>query len=243
MTDRSHRPALFAMPDYVVGRVMTKRGRLRVFDYFEPQETALVVIDMQKFYVSDVQPAIAIIPNINRLAAAFRSKGAVVAWVKMTAGRDGKSLWPLYHDYFFTKEAGARHRDNLTEGAPGHELHADLDVKDSDCFATKSRFSAFLPGVSNLPERLAARGVKNVVITGMLTNFCCETSARDAMMLDYKVVMVSDANAARFEDDHNVGFTTVFQSFGDVLTTDQVINELLVHRPQPIGGDVEHATA
>ena len=62
----------------------------------------------------------------------------------------------------------------------------------------------------------------------MLTNFCCETSARDAMMMDYKVVMVSDANAARFEDDHNVGFTTVFQSFGDVLTTNQVIDDLVV---------------
>jgi ureidoacrylate peracid hydrolase len=79
-----------------------------------------------------------------------------------------------------------------------------------------------------LPEKLAQRGIRNVVITGMLTNMCCETSARDAMMLDYKVVMVSDANAARFEEDHNVGFTTVYQSFGDVLTTDQVLNELLV---------------
>jgi ureidoacrylate peracid hydrolase len=233
MADRFNPPSPFKMPDYVIGRVMTKRGRLRVFDHFAPEETALVVIDMQKFYVSDVQPAIAIIPNINRLAAAFRAQGGLVAWVKMTAGRDGKSLWPLYHDYFFTKEAGARHRDNLTEGAPGHALHADLDAKDTDCFASKSRFSAFLPGVSELPEKLHARGIKNVVITGMLTNFCCETSARDAMMLDYKVVMVSDANAARFEDDHNGGFTTVFQSFGDVLTTDQVIDELLVRRSPP----------
>lgn len=85
-----------------------------------------------------------------------------------------------------------------------------------------------MPGRSELPEKLAQRGIRNVVITGMLTNMCCETSARDAMMLDYKVVMVSDANAARFEEDHNVGFTTVYQSFGDVLTTDQVLNELLV---------------
>ena len=49
-----------------------------------------------------------------------------------------------------------------------------------------------------------------------------------AMMMDYKVIMVSDANAARFEDDHNVGFTTVYQSFGDVLTTNQVIDDLVV---------------
>jgi nicotinamidase-related amidase len=199
-----------------------------VFERFKAAETALVVIDMQKFYVSEVQPAIDIIPNINQLAAGFRMKGATVAWVKMTAGRDGKSLWPLYHDYFFTKKAGARHRDNLTEGVDGHALHADLDVQASDCFATKNRFSAFFPMYSELPEVLAQRNIKNVVITGMLTNFCCETSARDAMMMDYKVVMVSDANAARYEEDHNVGFTTVYQSFGDVLTTDQVLNELLV---------------
>jgi nicotinamidase-related amidase len=62
----------------------------------------------------------------------------------------------------------------------------------------------------------------------MLTNFCCETSARDAMMLDYKVVMVSDANAARYDEDHSAGFTTLYQSFGDVLTVDQVLGDLLV---------------
>jgi len=225
----------FEMPTYVIGRVMNKRGRLRVFDRFEASETALVVIDMQKFYVADVQPALDVIPNINRLAAAFRAKGATVAWVKMTAGRDGKSLWPLYHDYFFTREAGARHRDNLTEGADGHALHPKLDVHETDCFASKSRFSAFLPGYSELPAKLEQGGIRNVVITGMLTNMCCETSARDAMMTDYKVVMVSDANAARFEEDHNVGFTTVYQSFSDVLTTDQVINELLVAGPGQAG--------
>jgi ureidoacrylate peracid hydrolase len=221
-------PTAYEMPSYVIDRVMKKRGRRRVFDRFEPWQTALVVVDMQTFYVSDVPPALAIIPNINRLASVFRARGGHVAWVKMTAGQNGKSLWPLYHDYFFTKENGERHRDNLTEGAPGHSLHADLDVKPNDTFATKTRFSAFLPGVSDLPEKLQAHGVRNVVITGMLTNFCCETSARDAMMLDYHVAMVSDANAARFAEDHNVGFTTVFQSFGDVVTCSEVIDSLLV---------------
>lgn len=223
-------PAPFEMPAYVIERVMRKRGKLRVFDHFDPAETAFVVIDMQKFYVSDVAPAIAIIPNINRLAAAFRERGGVVAWVKMTAGADGKSLWPIYHDYFFTKEAGARHRDNLTEGADGHALHADLDPHPGDIHAIKTRFSAFLPGVSDLPEKLKERGIRNVVISGMLTNFCCETSARDAMMLDYRVVMVSDANAARYEEDHSAGFTSLYQSFGDVLTTDEVINDLIAPR-------------
>ncbi|MEH2472123.1 ureidoacrylate peracid hydrolase [Nitrobacteraceae bacterium AZCC 2161] len=220
--------APYEMPAYVIERVMKKRGRLRVFDRFEPSETALVVVDMQKFYVSDVPPAVAIVPNINELAAAFRARGAHVAWVKMTAGENGKSLWPVYHDYFFTPENAARHRDNLTEGADGHQLYDALDVQDGDIHATKSRFSAFMPTASDLPEKLKAAGIKNVVITGMLTNMCCETSARDAMMLDFHVVMVPDANAARFIEDHTIGFSTVFQSFGDVMTKDQVLGELVV---------------
>ena len=220
-------PKPFEMPAYVIDRVMKKRGRLRVFDHFEPKESALVVVDMQTFYVSDVPPAIAIIPNINRLARAFRERGGTVAWVKMTAGEDGKSLWSLYHDYFFSEANAARHRDNLTEGAPGHEIHPDLEVLPGDIIASKSRFSAFLPGKSELPAMLEERGITNVAITGMLTNFCCETSARDAMMLDYHVAMISDANAARYEEDHNIGFTTVYQSFGDVVTTDEMIDDLL----------------
>jgi ureidoacrylate peracid hydrolase len=204
---------------------------LRVFDSFDPRETALVVIDMQKFYVGDIASALAVIPRINRLAAAMRERGGVVAWVSMTAGKDGKSLWPLYHDFFFTPAKGAMHRDQLTEGADGHRLHADLEARPGDIYATKNRFSAFLPGASNLHALLAERRIRNVVITGMLTNFCCETSARDAMMMDYRVAMVSDANAARYEEDHHGGLTTVFQSFGDVVTTDMMLNDILVAPP------------
>jgi nicotinamidase-related amidase len=221
-------PAPYEMPPYVVDRVMKKRGRLRVFERFEPRETALVVIDMQKFYVSDVPSAVAIVPNINRLAATFRKRGAHVAWVKMTAGENGKSLWPLYHDFFFTPANAARHRDNLSEGADGHGLYQSLDAQDGDIHASKSRFSAFMPTASDLPEKLKSAGIRNVVITGMLTNMCCETSARDAMMLDFRVVMVPDANAARFIEDHTIGFSTVFQSFGDVMTMDEVLDTLVL---------------
>lgn len=221
-------PAPFRMPQYVIDRVLKKRGRLRVFERFEPRESALVVIDMQEFYVRDVPSAVAIIPNLNRLAQAFRERGGQVAWVQMVAGEDGRSLWPLYHDSFFTPENAQRHRDNLTKGHPGQALHADLDVRAGDILAEKRRFSAFIAEHSDLPEKLRARGIRNVAITGMLTNFCCETSARDAMMLDYRVAMVSDANAARFEDDHDVGFQTVYQSFGDVVTVDELLGEILL---------------
>jgi nicotinamidase-related amidase len=220
-------PTPFQMPQYVIDRVMKKRGRRRVFDRFEPRESALVVIDMQTFYVQDVPTAVAIIPHINRLARAFRERGGHVAWVSMVAGEAGRSLWPLYHEAFFTPENARRHRDNLTLGHPGCALHPELEARPEDIQAVKHRFSAFIPQHSDLPRQLEARGIRNVAITGMLTNFCCETSARDAMMLDYRVAMVSDANAARFEDDHNVGFQTVYQSFGDVVSVDELLGEIL----------------
>jgi ureidoacrylate peracid hydrolase len=216
------------MPAYVVERVMKKRGRLRIFDRFRASETALVVIDMQRFYMEGQPATVAIVPAINRLAADTRAKGGAVAWVSMTAGEGGRSLWPLYHEHFFTRDRGARHRDELTVGAPGHALWNGLDVQPGDIQATKHRFSAFLPGHSDLPDMLRARGIGNVLIAGILTNMCCETSARDAMMLDFKVAMVSDACAALFPEDHDIGFSTVYQRFGDVLTADQAIETLVV---------------
>jgi ureidoacrylate peracid hydrolase len=81
MSDRTNKP--YVMPDYVIGRILTKCGRLRVSEAFKAAETALVVIDMQKFYMSDVQPAI----DIVRTPIGSRPAGATVAWVKMTAGR------------------------------------------------------------------------------------------------------------------------------------------------------------
>ena len=116
---------------------------------------------------------------------------------------------------------------NLTEGAEGHKLYPELEVEDSDIISRKSRFSTFIQGSSDLHERLAERGIENLLIAGTATNFCCETSARDAMMIGYRVAMVSDANAARYDEDHLVGLTSVWQSFGDVRTVDDCIENLL----------------
>ena len=74
---------------------------------------------------------------------------------------------------------------------------------------------------------LQPRGIDSLIVAGTATNMCCESAARDAMMLDYKVVMVADANGARYPEDHLAGLTSFFQSFGDVRSTDEVIDDLL----------------
>ena len=224
MTDRPHQ---FEWPQYVIDRVMAKRGRLHVFDRFAAGETALLVVDMQNFYVAEVATARAIVPNINRLAQVVRSRGDPVIWLCMTAGKDGASLWSTYHDHFFTEAKGRNHRDQLSEGNDGHRLYAELEPHPGDLYVWKTRFSPFVPGTSNLDSILRTRRIRNLVVAGTATNMCCETTARDAMMLDYRVIMVSDANAARYDEDHVAGLTSFYQSFGDVRTTADVIDNVL----------------
>ena len=164
----------YGFPQYVIDRVMAKRGQLNVFDRFDPVRTALLVIDMQNFYVGEIASVVGIIPNINRIARELRARGGLVAFVGMTAGEGGTSLWPIYHDYFFTPEKGANHRDQLSEGHPGHKFHADLDIRQGDVIVYKSRFSPFIAGASNIEDVLRARGIDSLIVTGTATNMCCE---------------------------------------------------------------------
>ncbi len=108
------------IPDYVIERIMAKRGKLKVFDEFEAAKTAFLVVDMQNFYVAEVDTAVSIVPNINRIASACRAKGVPVIWVIMRcAEKEGApSQWPLYHEYFFTDAKG---RNHLTKLSPGNE--------------------------------------------------------------------------------------------------------------------------
>ena len=79
---------------------------------------------------------------------------------------------------------------------------------------------------SNIEEILRGRGLDTVLITGTVTNVCCESTARDAMMLNYKVIFLSDANAANSDAEHNATLATVLRVFGDVVSTDEAIGLL-----------------
>ena len=156
-------PHTLEIPDYVIERIIAKRGKLSVFDRFDPDKTALVVIDMQNFFVAEVETARSICPNINRLAERVRQLGGVVAWVLLTVAdkMDGPSKWPIYHDHFFTPAKMKAHKDGLTEGSEGHKMYPELVVEDDDIVTRKSRFSAFIQGASDLDERLKERGIEN----------------------------------------------------------------------------------
>jgi ureidoacrylate peracid hydrolase len=217
-----------AFPSWFIENILARRGRQHVFDALEPRRTALLVVDMQNAWLQpgapwEVQTARAIVPNVNRLARALREHGGVVAWLQATNTSAGPDAWPMFFDHFTSaanREAG---ENALAPGSPFHALYAELEVLPQDPCVRKRRFSPFIAGSSNLEALLRDRAIDTVIITGTRTNVCCETTARDAMMLDFKAVMVSDATAAASELEQMAGLMTVFQVFGDVRTTDEVV--------------------
>jgi len=100
------------------------------------------------------------------------------------------------------------------------------DISPEDAQITKTRYSAFIQGASSLEQHLRDRGIDTLLITGTATNVCCESSARDAMMLNFKVVMVSDALATHTDEEHNATLSAFYGQFGDVQTTDQALQSL-----------------
>ncbi len=90
----------------------------------------------------------------------------------------------------------------------------------------KNRYSALIAGSSQLERVLRGRGIETLLIGGTKTNVCCESTARDAMMLDFNVVMVSDCLAALSDEEHRGTLENVIQQFGDVLTVDEVLERL-----------------
>lgn len=217
------------MSDEFRQALVNRRGRFEIFDRLDAPRTALIVIDMQHAFVSPEAPmavplAPGIVPNINRLAEALRRAGGTVAWIQTTlTDDDGNHPWPVYYEYFMAPDFAVRHLAALTAGSELHGLVRELDVRDGDLRVEKDRFSCFIQGASNLDGVLKARGVDTIIIVGTLTNRCCETTARDAMMIGYKVVFPEDANATTSDEEHVAALVNIASAFGDVRTTDEVV--------------------
>lgn len=216
------------LPEDLRRRIAEHRGCAHVFATIVPEKTAHLIVDMQNHFVapdglSRVDKAAGIVGNINRLAAAVRARGGLNVWIRVTLAQDGFGAWQSYTERFVPPEKRAEVRAALMPGSKGHAFWPELDIRDADLISDKSRFSAFIQGASDIEAELGGRGIDTLLVTGTLTNVCCESTARDAAMRDFRVIMVEDACAARTDEDHLAGLRTVAQVFGDVRPTDEVI--------------------
>ena len=225
----------------IADRVLQRRGRYHLFDTLDPARTALLVIDMQDAFCAPGGPAEVpasrgIVAPINSLTAELRDLGVTVIWVLHSNARIGaKSDWEIFFSAFVADEVRHKTLDSLA--AARQSVWSALETAPADVTIFKNRYSAFIPGSSNVERVLRGMGVDTVLIAGTKTNVCCESSARDAMMLDFKVVLVEDCCAALSDDEHRAALENVIQQFGDVMTAEEVLARLR-HRdnktdPQP----------
>lgn len=214
----------------IVDRVMARRGRYHLFERLDPKRTALLVIDMQTAFCAPGAPAEVpasrgIVANINRLTPRLRDLGVPVIWVLHANGRHGdRTDWDMFFDNFVSQNVRARTIENLVAGK--QSVWKDLVVEPSDLTVLKNRYSALIAGASTLENTLRERAIDTVLIAGTKTNVCCEATARDAMMIDFKVLMLSDCCAALSDDEHRASLETIIQQFGDVVTADQACDLL-----------------
>jgi nicotinamidase-related amidase len=202
-------------------RQESRRGRRHAFEHLVPSRTALVVIDMVPFFASGYFTGI--VPRISRLAHSLRAAGGTVAWVLPGAGEPSAVT-----DEFLGPEIARMFRASGGEGPLEGRVWPEFELHPEDLLVEKTAASAFFPGRCLLPSLLAERVIDTVLITGTVANVCCESSARDASTLGYRVIMVADANAARRDQDLNATLHTVYRTFGDVRPTAEVL-ELIAH--------------
>ena len=220
-----------AIPQAAIDRVLKRRESLHVFGDIDPLRTAHIVVDLQNGFMAPGQPveipeARDIVPNVNRISAALRAAGGLVVYIQNTIDATAKETWSTW----FTYLSGENRRESMEAafavGSYGHSLWAGLEILPGDLKVNKTRFGAFVPGSSELHAILQERRIDTLIITGTATNVCCESTARDAMMMNYKVIFVSDGTATHSDEEHNATLGIMVANFADVMSTNELVARL-----------------
>lgn len=210
-----------------IEKVTARDGLPHSVTKLDPGDTALLVVDMQNFYMKEgaasyCPHAQAIVGNVNRLADAVRRFGSPVIWLRNVTNSAAFKTWTRHYGRMTEAYIDLRKRE-LAKDGDGFQFWHEMDVRDRDRKVEKTRYSAFIPGASNLETILREYSADTLIICGVATNVCVESTARDAMMMNYSTVIIEDACAANTPEAHAASLNTLYRNFGDVQTTDQII--------------------
>ncbi|MFH1434961.1 MAG: isochorismatase family protein [Pseudomonadota bacterium] len=181
----------------------------------DPAHCAVLVIDMQNHFTGEGEGfASSVTGTINRLAGAARKKSVPVIFTQHgheDPAKDGGMLAAWWGDM-------------IVRGTPGHAFDPALDIRGGDLIVSKKRYSAFAG--TPLEALLREKGVRQVIVTGTLTNLCCETTARDAFVRDFEVFFVSDATATVDTEMQKGSLLNLSFGFAHVVTAQELIRAL-----------------
>lgn len=186
-----------------------------------PERTALINVDLQNHFVERAPEGFAVLERINQLAADCREAGILVVHTAHVLEPDGSNVGVLGDLVPAIKEKGSLYR-----GSRSAALHKDLTVEPNDIYLEKPRFGAFHG--TDLENMLRSRGVDTIIVSGISTPVCCDTTAREANARDFRVLFLSDATAVSgVTPEEAVRFQqgtldTLDGLFAQVLTLDQL---------------------
>ena len=192
------------------------------------ERTALINVDMQNCFVENspfaAPRAREILPRINRLADACRRNGALVIHTLHVVRPDGSNIGVMGEIIPVVREG------IINKGNPQAELHREIVVERNDIVLEKPRYGAFHG--TDLELILRDRGIDTLIITGIASNVCCETTAREAAVRDFHVFFLSDATATSGIEDlsadevQRATCATLGKRFAQVLTTDEMLTKI-----------------
>jgi nicotinamidase-related amidase len=183
-------------------------------------KSALLVIDMQNYFLEVGSPAFtcggpAILPALKQLISAFRNSNRPVIYTKHVhhpAGIDAGIMQWWWEGM-------------CTEGSPESEIYPDIAPLTHEKIVLKHRYSAFFN--TDLDTVLRCLKIEDLVITGVMTNMCCESTARDAYFRDYRVFFPADGTGSINEEMHLASLVNLAYGFAQVTTTGSLIEQFL----------------
>jgi ureidoacrylate peracid hydrolase len=219
------------MSPEVLERIKRLRPAFHMFEKLDPKRTAHIVVDLQNGFMEpgatvELPVAREIVPNVNDICKAVRAAGGINVFVRFLIDEPSQASWSNYLNDFASPQRRKAMIETFGRDCHGFALWPGLDVTTDDLIVDKTRFGAFVPGSSQLHDILQVRGIDTLIITGTATNVCCESTARDAMQMNYKIIFVADGNAAMTDAEHNATLNNMAIRFADVMTTEEVVGFL-----------------
>lgn len=200
-----------------------------------PVRMALINVDMQNCFVDNPKregKGVPLLERINDFAAVCRTAGILVIHTRGIIRDDGANAGVFGEIYPPAKEV-------FNKNAVSAALHPSLVVDERDIILDKPRYGAF--HATDLELILRSHGIDTVIITGIATNVCCETTAREAMVRDFRVFFLSDGTLATApggltaEEAHRASLATLGALFAQVLPMDEMIEKIQIAANGRIG--------
>jgi nicotinamidase-related amidase len=213
----------YATPENINNKGSQWLEQIAPFNTHEMQlncsKSALLVVDMQNFFLDPASPSftcggLAILPNLKKLIHAFRAASLPVIYT-----------CHVHHpDLLDAGIMGWWWKGMCKEGTPESEVHLELAPLPSEKVILKHRYSAFYN--TDLETILRCLKVEDLVITGIMTNMCCESTARDAYYRDYRVFFLADGTGSINEDMHLASLLNLAFGFAWVTSVVSILGQL-----------------